>query len=522
MILTSHKAYTKSTRDLNLNSEIETQRLAKCLAPLLTLSDVVTLSGDLGAGKTTFARSLIRFLANQPELIITSPTYLMLQEYEGKSCLLVHADLYRLTSQGELTEIGFSEIIDSAITIVEWPERYPGLIDNATVAIKLNITNTSNDLSRVASLTAEAFLLSSIFTQYNILTLLDDSTWMNASRELIAGDASGRRYERITNRFSSAILMIVPLTKPDQNIRVNKTYREIAKLSDSLDTFVAVSNGLRTYGFSAPKILKCDIQNGLILTEDLGSEPIFNTNGPIIERYREAVHFLGTLHELNPPQNIPNYDGTNYEIPKYDTQALLVEVELFIDWYIPNLTDYQISTEQRAKFLDIWKGLLEPLQIEPHGWTLRDFHSPNILWLKERSGIKRIGLIDIQDTVWGHPAYDLASLLQDARIPISNDVELNLYEFYIKMKFNNVANFDAKAFSKSYAIYALQRVTKILGIFVRLNLRDNKPEYLKFIPQLIFYLNRNIKHPDLSEYRRWLNMNCPLVLNENIGGSSLS
>jgi aminoglycoside/choline kinase family phosphotransferase len=144
------------------------------------------------------------------------------------------------------------------------------------------------------------------------------------------------------------------------------------------------------------------------------------------------------------------------------------------------------------------------------------------LWLKERSGIKRIGLIDIQDTVWGHPAYDLASLLQDARIPISNDVELNLYEFYIKMKFNNVANFDAKAFSKSYAIYALQRVTKILGIFVRLNLRDNKPEYLKFIPQLIFYLNRNIKHPDLSEYRRWLNMNCPLVLNENIGGSSLS
>lgn len=522
MILTSHNAYHKSTRDLYLNNEIETQRLAKCLAPFLTSSNLVALCGELGAGKTTFARSLIRFLANQPELTITSPTYLLLQEYEGKSCLLVHADLYRLISQDELTEIGFSEIIENAITIVEWPERCPGLIENADITIKFNMANITHDLSRIASLNAETILLSSLFTQYHILTLLEDSTWRNASRELIAGDASGRRYERITSDFNSAVLMIVPPTKPDQAIRANKTYREIAKLSNSLDTFVAISNGLLTYGFSAPKILKHDIQNGLILTEDLGSETIFNTDGPIIERYKEAVRFLETFHQVNPPQEIPNYDGTNYQIPKYDTEALLIEAELFIDWYIPNLTDYQISEEQRAKFLDIWKGLLEPLQSEPHGWTLRDFHSPNILWLQERSGVKRIGLIDIQDTVWGHPAYDLASLLQDARIPISNDLELELYEFYIKLKFKNVANFDAKAFSKAYATYALQRVTKILGIFVRLNLRDNKPEYLKFIPQLIFYLNRNISHPDLFEYREWLNMNCPSVLNDNIEGISLS
>jgi len=522
MILTSNKTYHKSTRDLYLNNEIETQRLAKCLAPFLTLSDLVALCGELGAGKTTFARSLIRFLANQPELTITSPTYLLLQEYEGKSCLLVHADLYRLISQDELTEIGFSEIIENAITIVEWPERCQGLIENATVVIKFNMENTNHDLSRVASLTAETILLSNIFTQYHILKLLEDSTWRNASRELIAGDASGRRYERITNELNSAVLMIVPLTKPNQNIRANKTYREIAKLSDSLDTFVAISNGLLTYGFSAPKILKHDLQNGLILTEDLGSEPIFNSDGPIIERYKEAVRFLGKLHKLNPPQEIQNYDGTNYQIPKYDTEALLIEAELFIDWYIPNLTDYQISIEQRANFLDIWKGLLEPLQSEPHGWTLRDFHSPNILWLQERLGVKRIGLIDIQDTVWGHPAYDLASLLQDARIPISNEIELDLYELYIKLKFKNDANFDAKIFSKAYATYALQRITKILGIFVRLKLRDNKPEYLKFIPQLIFYLNRNISHPDLFEYRKWLNMNCPSLLNENIGERTLS
>ena len=517
MTLTFNKTYHKSTRDLNLSSEIETHRLAKCIAPILTQCDLVTLSGELGVGKTTFARSLIRVLANRSELTVTSPTFLLLQEYEGKSCLLVHADFYRLISQEELTEIGFSETLENAITIVEWPERCPELIENATVAIKFKLVSKNHGLSRVASLTAETILLSFIFTEYHILTLLDDADWRDTLRELIAGDASGRRYERIINNVSSAVLMIVPPTNPDQIIRANKTYREIAKLSVSLDTFVAVANGLLTYGFSAPKILKHDLQNGLILTEDLGSEPIYNDDGPIVERYEEAVRFLGTLHQISPPQHIPNYDGTIYQIPRYDTEALLIEAELFIDWYIPNLTDYQISKEQRANFLDIWKGLLEPLQSEPHGWTLRDFHSPNILWLRERSCVKRIGLIDIQDTVWGHHAYDLVSLLQDARVPISNNLELDLYELYIKIKFKDDANFDAKGFSKSYAIYALQRVTKVLGIFVRLKLRDNKPEYLKFIPQLIFYLNRNISHPALFEYLQWLNMNCPSLLNKDIG-----
>ena len=512
----------KMTYKLHLNGELETKRLAKSLSPFLNTNNLVILSGDLGTGKTTFARSLIRFLAGKPELTITSPTYLILQEYDGISTKLVHADLYRLANPDELYDIGFNETCDNAITILEWPERCPEVFEYATLAIRFNMDDASNEFSRTVSITADRDLLSSIITEYHITTFLSASNWIGASRELIAGDASGRRYERLTIEPNSAVLMIVPPAKPEPIVRDNRTYKNIAKLSNSLDTFVAVTNGLISLGFSAPEILNYDLERGLILTEDLGTEHIYNTAGPILDRYLEAVRFLGKLHKLNPTQKIPNTDGSYYQLPKYDEEALLIETELFIDWYIPNFTVHYISAKERENFLTIWKGLLEPLQNEPHSWTLRDFHSPNILWLQERAEASKIGLIDIQDTVWGHPAYDLASLLQDARVEISEDMELELYALYVRIISEHNAGFDVSAFSKSYAIYALQRVTKILGIFVRLKLRDNKPEYIQYLPQLIRYLRRNISHPALFEYNDWLKLNCPSIFNSSIDTGQLS
>jgi len=514
MNLNSPSIPNNSTYNLYLNSEIETKCLAESLGFYLNSNDLVTLSGELGVGKTTFARNLIRYLSGQPKLTITSPTYLLVQEYDGVITKLIHADLYRLTDPEELTEIGFNESCENAITIIEWPERLPGLTEKATVAIKFNLTDVTDVFSRDVSITADKDLLLSILDQYQIHKFLSGCDWIEASRTLISGDASGRRYERLTKDSASAVLMIVPQTKPEPILRNNLTYKKIAKLSVSLNTFVAACNALLGQGFSAPKILSYDIKNGLILTEDLGSDYIYNSAGPIIERYQEAVDFLTTLHGTNTPQEIPIYEGAFYQIPKYDTEALLIEVELFIEWYIPNLTDYHLSIEARLSYLAIWKRLIEPRQAEPHGWTLRDFHSPNILWLNQRSGIKRVGLIDIQDMVWGHRAYDLASLLQDARINISPDLELDLFERYVRINAAKDPNFDVKAFTESYTIYALQRITKILGIFVRLKLRDNKPEYYKLIPQLIGYLRRNISHPVLNEYREWLCMHCPAVLND--------
>jgi tRNA threonylcarbamoyl adenosine modification protein YjeE len=510
-----HEISSTITRTFNVKSENETIRLAEYLATYLQSGDTVTLSGDLGTGKTIFARSLIRFIIRQPTLKITSPTFLLLHEYEGEFVKVVHADLYRLTNPDELTEIGFDEIFRNSVAVVEWPERYPKLIETAKASIKITSPEANDQFFRIISVTADEYVLNSIEQQIYIDEFLTKYNWNDAVRELIAGDASGRRYERLRKEFYSVILMICPKEKSEPIIKNNQNYKSIAKLSMSIKSFIAVANGLSNAGFSAPNILGFDIKNGLILSEDLGADLIYNSDGPIVERYQEAVRFLGTLHTIDLAQRIPLYGDISYEIPKYDIDALLIEAELLLDWYIPYATRNIIVEKERIRFLDIWRKLLEPMQKEPHGWTLRDFHSPNILWLSQRLGVKKVGLIDIQDTVWGHRAYDLASLLQDARVSISAELEIELYNLYLHIRIENDKNFDITLFSKSYAICALQRLTKILGIFVRLHLRDHKTEYLKYIPNLIVYFHRNLSHPALSEYREWIRIHCPALLNNN-------
>lgn len=506
------KVSSTITRIFNINNEDETIRLAEYLAIFLKCGDIVTLSGDLGAGKTTFARSLIRFITRQPKIKITSPTFLLIHEYEGEFVKVVHADLYRMTNPDELTEISFDEIFRNSVAVVEWPERYPRLIETAKAIINITLPESNDQFSRIISVTANEYILNSIEHQIYIYEFLSKYNWNDAARELIAGDASGRRYERLRKKFDSAILMISQKEKFKPIIKKNQSYESIAKISMSIKSLIAVANGLSKAGFSAPNIFGFDIKNGLILSEDLGADLIYNSDGPIVERYQEAVQFLGTFHTIDLPQRMPIYEDITYEMPKYDIDALLIEIELFFDWYIPYATQNIIVEQERINFLDIWRKLLEPIQKEPHGWTLRDFHSPNILWLSKRMGVKKVGLIDIQDTVWGHRAYDLVSLLQDARVFISAELEIELYNLYIDIRIKNDKNFDIILFSKSYVIYALQRVTKILGIFVRLHLRDHKTEYLKYIPNLIAYFHRNLSHPVLSEYREWIRINCPALL----------
>ncbi len=496
--------------------EQDTLYLAELLGPYLDNGDLVTLTGDLGAGKTMFARGLIRFLTGQPKLAITSPTYLLIQEYQGISANIVHADLYRLASPDELIEISFSELSEAAISIVEWADRYPQLGTAARFQIEFKNLNNLNPSSRHITITAEQTDLNAIHSQYEIYRFLAVHNWEDANRSLIAGDASGRRYERLTKGTNTSILMIAPPADTEAQNDTTNRYRRTAKLAMSLDAFIAVTQTLSEHGFSPPQLYGYDIKKGLIITEDLGTVQIFDDHGPIIERYETSVSFLDALHRSEIPEQIQIENGLFYKVPKYDIDALLVEVELFIDWYVPNFTSHKVSDIARAEFMEIWKCLLGPLQEHPHCWTLRDFHSPNILWLNERSGIKRVGLIDIQDTVLGHPAYDLASLLQDARLPISDNLELDLFQYYIQLRMKSDQNFDTNAFTESYAIYALQRVTKILGIFVRLNLRDKKPEYLKYIPNLIIYARRNLCHSSLSEYRTWLSKNCPSILFGNL------
>ncbi len=143
---------------------------------------------------------------------------------------------------------------------------------------------------------------------------------------------------------------------------------------------------------------------------------------------------------------------------------------------------------------------------------MRDYHSPNLIWLPEREGLERVGVIDFQDAVMGHPAYDVASLLQDARVDCSADFELRLLGLYIRERRARDASFDLQSFARSYAVLAAQRATKILGIFARLDKRDGKPGYLAHLPRIEGYLARNLAHPALGDLRAWHETQLPSLV----------
>jgi len=178
------------------------------------------------------------------------------------------------------------------------------------------------------------------------------------------------------------------------------------------------------------------------------------------------------------------------------------------------------SSGARAQFLALWRDALAPVLAQPTTWTLRDYHSPNLHWLENRAGLQRLGLIDFQDAVLGPPAYDLASLLQDARLDVPDDLELRLLAFYARLRAAADPAFDAEAFAAAYALMAAQRATKILGLFARLDKRDGKPQYLQHIPRIERRLAKNLAHPMLQPLKSWYQAHLPRALGE--GSAPLS
>jgi aminoglycoside/choline kinase family phosphotransferase len=168
-----------------------------------------------------------------------------------------------------------------------------------------------------------------------------------------------------------------------------------------------------------------------------------------------------------------------------------------------------VDETARADFIALWREALEPAMDAPATWVLRDYHSPNLLWLPQREGIARIGLVDFQDALIGPAAYDVASLLQDARVDVPEPMEMNLLGRYVRARLGHDRGFDTAGFTRLYATLAAQRATKILGIFARLERRDGKPQYLRHLPRLWAYLKRCLAHPSLVELKAWYAANVP-------------
>ena len=487
----------------DVTDENDTISFARSLSPILQKGDLITLSGDLGAGKTAFARALIRALARDDALEVPSPTFTLIQTYDTLKPPLIHCDLYRLRDPEELIELGFDELSHESLSVVEWASHAPELETRADLDIHLSLKPGTQGVGRAIIVTARGDYVARVKAIMDVTTLLASKEWLAAERRAIAGDASGRYFERLTLLGKSAILMHAPPPVAGPVLRDGKTYRALARLSESLGSFVAMSKALRHEGISAPEIYAADIENGLALVEDFGSEGIVSDHAPIAERYREAVAVLAHLHAKELPQSISLSKTEAYHLPTYDLEPLLTEVELFLEWYCPAFSKETLSDEARREFIQLWRGLIEPCLHDRQTWTLRDYHSPNLFWLAARPDGHRIGVIDIQDSVFGHPAYDLASLLQDARAPISEALELELIKYYADLREAADPSFVLNEFLHAYAIYGAQRVTKILGIFVRLDQRDHKPDYLRHLPHMRAYLGRNLAYPALAPLKKW-------------------
>ncbi len=301
--------------------------------------------------------------------------------------------------------------------------------------------------------------------------------WGGAEILPLAGDASFRRYFRVIEGGRRAVLMDAPPTHED------------------VRPFLAVARHLGAIGLSAPQPQAEDVAGGLLLLEDFGDDLV----GPILRRdaageaaiYGDAVTLLARLAR----------DPLPAGLPRYDLATMLREVDLFVDWYAPAL-DLIVDV---VGWRTAWEAALAPvLDPQPPVLVLRDFHVDNIMLL-DRPGLRRLGLLDFQDALAGHPAYDLVSLLQDARRDVPEPLETAMLDRYRAAA--GIA--DMAAFRAAYELLGAQRNTKILGIFTRLWKRDGKRAYLPHQPRVWRYLERNLAHPALAPVADWFAANVP-------------
>lgn len=290
------------------------------------------------------------------------------------------------------------------------------------------------------------------------------SGWADADRALLAGDASNRRYDRLTKPDgTTAILMDAPASK-----------------GEDVRPFVAIAQHLSQQGLSAPAILHQDPEGGLLLIEDLGDD--------LFARLMVSTpDMTRTLYEAATDALIALHGAPTLPLEACSAAWLTEMTAPVFDWYAQG--DAQSG---QATFTAAFRPLFDTLDNVRRVIILRDFHAENLLWLPERDGVARVGLLDFQDALLGHRAYDLVSVLQDARRDVSPEIENLMIGRYITS-----TGCDADSFRRAYALLGTQRNLRIVGIFARLCLRDGKPHYIDKIPRVWDYVVRNLTHPDL-------------------------
>lgn len=299
---------------------------------------------------------------------------------------------------------------------------------------------------------------------------LEDAGWGQSIKSPVAGDASNRNYLRLTKASGEcAILMDAP---PDRNA--------------SVDPFVKIAQHLRSIGLSAPTVFDQDVKSGLLLLEDLGDRVFASTlaKHPQFETefYEVAIDVLVRLFNTDAP----------VDLEEMNPKALAKMTEVTFDWYVED----ENSKCEKADFFPLFDNILSNILGSTAGLTLRDFHAENLIWMPGRQGVARAGLIDFQDALVGHPAYDLVSLLQDARRDVPPHLERKMVSRFI-----DLTGQDSQDFQAAYCALGAQRNLRIIGIFARLCIHSGRPDYITLIPRVWTYLIRDLQHPSLTSAR---------------------
>jgi N-acetylmuramate 1-kinase len=501
---------THSFRLAQIN-QAQLERFAQELAFALRQGDVVSLAGDLGAGKTTLARALVRALTNDPEHEVPSPTFTLVQTYESDYLSLAHFDLYRLSTPEELDELGFEHLIEAGAALVEWPQRALDRLPAERLELSLAEPGGGDGATRDIVVSGHGAWAGRARRLHAMHQVIRDAGFDGDDVRLsaLAGDASSRRYGRLTSDAEpprSCLVMDWPRQPDGPPIRDGLPYSQVAKLAEDVRPFLAIAQALRDSGLSAPSVLNADTEQGFIVLEDLGAlgyAEALAAGARQDELWRDGVDALLALRRVPADQLLPVGNGEQYQLPRLERAVLEIETDLVPDWLWEAVHGTPPSGNERDRYHSIWAPIFERILAEPTGWMLRDYHSPNLLLLAGREGARRVGIIDFQDALQGPAAYDLVSLLQDARLDVAAELESELLTYYCKRAAATDALFDEARFRFIYAALGAQRSTKILGIFTRLARRDGKPRYLAHLPRIWGYLERNLAHPELSTLAEW-------------------
>lgn len=504
------------TRELD---EAGSRRLAELFALKIGRGDVIALRGELGVGKTTLARALIGALLGGSGAEVPSPTFSLHQTYATPRLTISHFDFYRLSGAEEARELGLEEAAEQGAVIVEWPERAAALLPENRFEIELCETADQNvrrvTVRGVGGAAGRAGRIG------EVMAFLDAAPGRGGARiAYLQGDASTRSYARLFQDGRTELLMDAPRQPDGPPIREGKSYSRIARLAeDMVRPFVAIGAVLRNAGLSAPGIAAADLKKGLLLVEDLGDRLFARemaSGTSQAEIWRAAVDALVHLRRVPLPAALPLPDGTSYTLPRRDRAAFEIEIDLLLDWLWPELKGEPASDTVRAEFQAVWRPILDRVLALPGGWFLRDYHSPNLIWLAQRRGVARVGILDFQDALDEHFAFDLVSLLQDARVDVPEALERELFDYYCERVEAQEPAFDRARFAAAYADFGAQRNTRLLGLWVRLLRRDGKPHYLQHIPRTWGYLARNLRpnpqNVTLTPLAEWYERHFPISM----------